>query len=375
MEKNFNYYTKDLTVLYAEDDADLRANIIKILCRFFKTVHEFENGKLALDFWMSNQDSIDIILTDLTMPIMSGFEFASRVRDIDDDQKIIILSAHSEQESLFRLIDIGVDGFLPKPPTKEQMQKLFFKIGKIVTERKELLGYTEKLEEQMRIMTKNERIMRQLNTAKAILTNTVYAIPVAQQCEVVLKMTETLENVELIEVEEVEEAIFTPFTREIKIVDNTGDGLKVQEFLRDDIAEMREIIDDIDQIIVLMIGSGELTSEFIPLLEKLLGYFAKYSFILKSYPSFQFFSDKLFELSCALRHFLSDDTHKDLVLVIEFLECMNYSLLMFQQQVIEEQSAEPNFYDASFANDIDTIIGIITHKEDTAAHDDLVEFF
>jgi CheY-like chemotaxis protein len=369
MEKNFNYYTKNLTVMYAEDDADLRANIIKILCRFFKVVHEFENGKLALDFWMNNQEGVDIILTDLTMPIMSGFELASRVRDIDDDQKIIVLSAHGEQESLSRLIDIGVDGFLPKPSTKEQMQKLFFKIGKIVTERKELLEYTGKLEEQMRVMCKNERIMKQLNTTKAVLTNTVCATSTVQQCENIPKKTEIEKP------EEIEEVTFTPFTREIKIVDDTGDRSKIQEFLKDDIAEMREIIDDIDHIIILMIGSGELTVEFIPLLERLLGYFAKYSFILKSYPSFQFLSDKLFELSCALRHFLSDDIHKDLVLVIEFLECMNYSLLMFQQQVIEERSAEPNFYDASFANDIDTIIGIITHKEDTAAHDDLVEFF
>jgi CheY-like chemotaxis protein len=371
-EDSFNYYTKNLTVLYAEDDSALRENIVKILCRFFKIVHEFGNGKLAFDYWANNQDSIDIIISDLTMPIMSGFEFASKVRAIDEGQKIIILSAHNEQDNLFRLIDIGIDGFLPKPASKEQMQKLFFKIGKSVTESKELLEYTGKLEEQMRVMCKNERIIKQLHNTKVVLSNKISSdtiINAAQQCDNIANQVEIVADA-------VETDIFTPFkpqeSKTIPVDNIEGGG---EEYLPDDIAEMREIIDDIDHIIVMMIGSGELTTDFVPFLEKLVGYFAKYSFILKSYPTFQFFSDKLFELSCALRHFLSPETHKDLILVIEFLECMNYSLLMFQQQVIEERTAQPNFYDASFANDIDTIISIITHKEDTSVQADLIEFF
>jgi DNA-binding NarL/FixJ family response regulator len=378
MNKNFNYYTKDLNIVFAEDDDLVRTNLTMILKRFFKSVHDFPNGQEAFDYWLENKDTIDLIVTDITMPVMNGIELSRKVKEIDPEHKIIIVSAHNDIDKLFELINIGVDGFVTKPPQKEQMSKAFVKIGKILTERKELAEYQQKLEEQINLTHIAHRVLEHRMNQKAVLLNAVVtksatpahtptpqpSAPVAHSEKSVVPSTR----------EQLEQAnIYLP--PHTPPVEATKALSSEPEYLPDDVAEMRDIIDDIDYLVIKLFGSDGISSEFLELLEKLVGRYAKYSFILKSYQSFQFLSDKLFELSCVLREFLNPESKADVNMVGDFLECMTYSLLMFQSQVIEEKKVDPNFYDASLSNDIDTIINIITHKDVNHVEEDLIEFF
>lgn len=111
--KNLKEIAYDMKLLLVEDDSDLRVQLKIFLGRFFGCIHTAENGIEALK--MYTEESYDLVLTDLTMPLMGGLELAEKIRMHNSEQNILILSGHSESDKLITLINLGIDGFLLKP--------------------------------------------------------------------------------------------------------------------------------------------------------------------------------------------------------------------------------------------------------------------
>ena len=342
--------TSPMTLMFVEDDDIARNMYDKVFKRLFGTVHTFSNGKDAFDFYQNNSLSIDLVITDITMPLMSGIVLAEKIKDLYDEQKIIMLSAHDDKEKVFKLINIGVDGFILKPPSIEDLESTLFRVATIVNDKKELLQARQQLAFKSKVSTKQAE-------QKASLLNTINALKKQE-------LTECIKQEE--EVQEKEPVATT-----------TAVHVEVNEFDKDDITELREIIDDIDYFIARFFGTLEYLEIDMSKLDRLANLYAKYSFILKSYPSFATISDKLFELSCVLRVLDVKEQGIDIAHVGDLLECINQSLLMFQTQVMEEQSVEPNFYDASLVIDIDITITTVSKvsKDDADSEACEIEFF
>ncbi len=66
---------------------------------------------------------VDIIITDIKMPIMSGIEMSRKIREIDKRVKIIFLSSYDEFEYAKSAIEIGVCGFVLKPISEDELDK------------------------------------------------------------------------------------------------------------------------------------------------------------------------------------------------------------------------------------------------------------
>jgi len=111
-------FSKNLTVLFVEDDTAARTSIKMLLDLFFDRVFLAENGKEGLKLFEQNKP--DIVITDITMPIMGGIEMSKKIRLRQPSQKIIISSAHQDIEFLLGSLEIGVDGYLIKPIQKKQ---------------------------------------------------------------------------------------------------------------------------------------------------------------------------------------------------------------------------------------------------------------
>jgi len=103
----------EMNVLLVEDDTILQEQIKLFLARFFASVETACDGEDALQKYRPKK--YDLILSDLTMPRMNGILLTQQIKEMDESQKIIIISAHSESEKLIELMNIGVDGFLLKP--------------------------------------------------------------------------------------------------------------------------------------------------------------------------------------------------------------------------------------------------------------------
>lgn len=111
--------TKKYNLLLVEDYKPLRDEMSELLSDFFKSVVIANNGQEALNIYKERkekkEDAFGLIISDIQMPVMDGVEFSKAVRHIDEDQKIMILSAYTDKEYLLELINIGISQFITKP--------------------------------------------------------------------------------------------------------------------------------------------------------------------------------------------------------------------------------------------------------------------
>ena len=106
---------KNITILYAEDEASLREITLNILRGFTKKQFVAENGLEGLELFKANEEEIDLIITDVNMPQMNGLEMIKEIKKINPNIPIIVATAFSNTEYLLEAIDIGVDKYVLKP--------------------------------------------------------------------------------------------------------------------------------------------------------------------------------------------------------------------------------------------------------------------
>lgn len=104
---------KELTVLYVEDDDDVRRELAKSLQRRAGTVVTAENGRIGLDKF--HQFSPDIIITDIQMPEMDGLSMSKEIRITNPKIPIVVTTAFEHSEYLKHALDIGINKYITKP--------------------------------------------------------------------------------------------------------------------------------------------------------------------------------------------------------------------------------------------------------------------
>jgi len=121
--------TKGNERLLILDDEKTVVNIIsKVLTRLGYKVTGYTNSRKALIKFKSDPDNFDLIISDMTMPEMTGDEFASEILSIRPEVPIIICTGFSERIDKERAESIGVRGFLMKPVLKSEMAHLIRKL-------------------------------------------------------------------------------------------------------------------------------------------------------------------------------------------------------------------------------------------------------
>jgi diguanylate cyclase (GGDEF)-like protein len=123
----------DLTVLYVEDDTHTQEWMQLLLEDEVKELYQAYNGVEGLELY--KKYAPDIILTDINMPQMDGMSMAKEIKKLNKSQPIIILSAFSDKDTLLRAIDIGVDGFSPKPIDLEHLRNKLQEIAANIKEK------------------------------------------------------------------------------------------------------------------------------------------------------------------------------------------------------------------------------------------------
>jgi phosphoserine phosphatase RsbU/P len=141
----------DIRILYIEDDESLRENTLRLMHSFFTTIDSAGNGLEGLEKF--REGVYDIVISDLRMPIMDGIEMVGHIKEINNDQLIIITSAHDETDYLLKLIAMGVESFILKPLDVEQFLSVLIKTLRIINLRKLETDYKRQLEETVQQRT------------------------------------------------------------------------------------------------------------------------------------------------------------------------------------------------------------------------------
>ena len=122
--------SQDLSLLYVEDEKIIRDKTATIFKNLFSQVDVAEDGIVAIDkynnFCELNSKYYDIIISDIQMPRLNGIELAKEIFKINKKQKIVIVSAFNDKEYLIDLINIGVEGFMQKPLSSENMLQVLY---------------------------------------------------------------------------------------------------------------------------------------------------------------------------------------------------------------------------------------------------------
>jgi len=118
-----------IRVLLADDHALLRRGVASLLAAEsgFEVVGEAANGLQALD--MARERRPDVILMDISMPVMDGLEAARRITAEMPQVRIVVLTVSEGERSLFEAIECGADGYLPK---KTEPQVLYGTLRAVV---------------------------------------------------------------------------------------------------------------------------------------------------------------------------------------------------------------------------------------------------
>ena len=106
---------KDFNVLYVEDEDEIKETVTNVISPLFNKLTTAANGQEGLDFYKENMDNIDLIITDINMPKMNGLEMSEAIRNISAEIPIIITTAHSDTEFLYKAISLGINHYVNKP--------------------------------------------------------------------------------------------------------------------------------------------------------------------------------------------------------------------------------------------------------------------
>ncbi|MEQ8189093.1 MAG: ATP-binding protein [Candidatus Eremiobacterota bacterium] len=104
-------------ILFVDDEKNLVDFSIKMLDRLGYKVTSAEDSREALEIFLKEPDSFDIIITDQTMPVMTGVELSEKILNIRSDIPIIICTGFSESIDSEKAEDIGIKQLLMKPFT------------------------------------------------------------------------------------------------------------------------------------------------------------------------------------------------------------------------------------------------------------------
>ncbi len=140
-----------LKILLVDDDRMTRLHLKNLVCKAGHRVVEAANGLEGVSAF--ENEAPDLILMDVSMPVMTGYEAATLIKQQASERfvPIIFLTAHSDDESLAQCVVSGGDDFLAKPVNKVLLNAKITAMLRISRMNRELEVYKRRTEEEIEL--------------------------------------------------------------------------------------------------------------------------------------------------------------------------------------------------------------------------------
>lgn len=126
-------YLKTLTLLYVEDDIDIRESLSEILSRRVGKLILAKDGIEGLLCFHEMQP--DIVITDVKMPNMTGLEMIEGIRESEPDVPIVLTTAFRESDYFLKAIEFDIDEYILKPIDVQVLSRVLLKCAKLLRDR------------------------------------------------------------------------------------------------------------------------------------------------------------------------------------------------------------------------------------------------
>jgi YesN/AraC family two-component response regulator len=121
-------YLHDITLLYVEDEPEVRDLLGQLLQRRVGRLLTASNGREGLELFREHRP--DLVITDILMPEMNGLAMIEAIRQIDPHTPIIVTTAFNETDYLLKAIELGVDKYLMKPIKTASLNKALLEVAR-----------------------------------------------------------------------------------------------------------------------------------------------------------------------------------------------------------------------------------------------------
>ncbi|MGB5792433.1 response regulator [Poseidonibacter sp.] len=150
-------FLKTLTILYVENDENIITSFEPFLNNLFKKVFISNNGKDALTKYndlINNKEQIDIIISESTMPYMSGIELLSKIRESNKNLPFIFFTEDNDINLLLESLKQDVTAHFTKPVKFEEVLQKVEEVCLVKKEEDKVLHSQAEVEEYLEIINK-----------------------------------------------------------------------------------------------------------------------------------------------------------------------------------------------------------------------------
>jgi len=148
------------------DDEEIIVRVLSMSLRTdgYETVTAY-SGEQGLEVFKS--ESPDIVVTDIKMPGMDGLELLKKIKEIDSEKEVIIVTGHGDIDSTITALQYGASDFINKPVRDEALAIALKRAKAKITIREKLKEYTENLE--FKVAEATEEIRRKSNFQRLLI--------------------------------------------------------------------------------------------------------------------------------------------------------------------------------------------------------------
>jgi two-component system OmpR family response regulator len=147
-------------ILITEDDQELRQLFQRVLVKNGYSVKGVSNAQEALD--VLDQEYVDLIISDIMMPVMDGYEFVSTLRDAGMTMPILMITAKDTFDDMRKGFLSGSDDYMIKPVNINEMVlrvAALLRRAQMINERRQALGGTVMEYDSMTVTTNGESMV------------------------------------------------------------------------------------------------------------------------------------------------------------------------------------------------------------------------
>lgn len=143
------------TLLLIDDEEGIRRVLSLSLRRDGYQVLTAEEGEKGVE--MFRQDLPPVVLTDIKMPGMDGIEVLKRVKQIEPDTEVIVITGHGDMELAIRALQLGASDFITKPVSDDALSIALKRAEQKLEMKRRLKEYTHDLENMVKAATQELR--------------------------------------------------------------------------------------------------------------------------------------------------------------------------------------------------------------------------
>ena len=117
-------------ILIVDDEAQMLLAMEAVLARLGHAISKAENGQAALE--VLGRSKVDLVISDMKMPVMDGLEATHIIRSYSKDIPIIALTAYAFETDKELALEMGCNDFVTKPVSERTLRKALDKYSTIV---------------------------------------------------------------------------------------------------------------------------------------------------------------------------------------------------------------------------------------------------